>query len=369
VEAIEYDINGEVPQRIADEDFDLVFGSPPCQGFSHAKGERKRDDERNNLVFDFIRWVDEIQPNFVLMENVPCIANISEGFLGKVKDMYREAGYTTADGILNSAEFGVPQKRERYILVGVKNETGAVPSLPEPTHRLPEDSQTTLGSIELKKDPVTVGDAISDLPEVTEDGTVELDLEPRNEFQRWVRNAGEEKKEIHNHTAKQPNDDVEIVRRIPEGKMYRSSRFGDRYVQAWNLFEDKFTEEEKQALWFIARHRTRKEYKTTDEKGPDYVPIERIEAKNEAVRSLFEDGWLRRITGHNGHDEAYDINSKSGVRPKYMRLHTEGVSNTLDAQSFNPREKLHPSKNRGLSLREGARIQSFPDSFVYGRTV
>jgi DNA (cytosine-5)-methyltransferase 1 len=156
-----------------------------------------------------------------------------------------------------------------------------------------------------------------------------------------------------------------LVQRIPEGKMYRSSRFGDKYVQAWDLYEDKLTEEEQEALWFIARHRTRKDYKATDKSGPDYIPIEKIEASEEAVRDLYEDGWLRRKEDYNDNEEAYDINTKSGVRPKYMRLDREDVSNTIITQSFNPREKLHPTEDRGLSLREGARIQSFPDEFVF----
>ncbi|MDY7082250.1 MAG: DNA cytosine methyltransferase, partial [Halobacteria archaeon] len=125
------------------------------------------------------------------------------------------------------------------------------------------------------------------------------------------------------------------------------------------------SEEEQHALWFVARHRTRTEYKATDKSGPDYVPIDKIDADNDVVRDLFDDGWLRRKTEYNGHQEAYDINTQSGVRPKYMRLDRNDVSNTLVTQSFNPREKLHPTKDRGLSLREGARIQSFPDEFVF----
>ncbi|XGI83228.1 DNA cytosine methyltransferase [Halorutilales archaeon Cl-col2-1] len=362
-EAINHDISDGVLDTVRD-DFDLVFGSPPCQGFSHAKGEREEGDERNSLVFSFTDWVDEIQPEYVVMENVAGIRNISDGFLDTVRDEYRDMGYEVCDGVLNSAEYGVPQKRERYFLLGVKESEDASPSLPSTTHRLPGDTQTTLDDLDGSdtRDAVLVGDAITDLPEVTQDGVVTVDTEPGNVFQRWVRDGDT----VENHTARLPTeDDIDLVRRIPEGKMYRSSRFGEKYVQAWDLYDDVLTDDEQHVLWFVSRHRTRKKYKATDGSGPDYVPIERIDADPEVVRSLYDDGWLRRKTEYNGYDEAYDINTKSGVRPKYMRLDRHDVSNTLDTQSFNPREKLHPTEDRGLSLREGARIQGFPDDFVF----
>ncbi|MFB6200362.1 MAG: DNA cytosine methyltransferase [Candidatus Nanohaloarchaea archaeon] len=362
-EAIEHDISGE----ILDFDVDYIIGSPPCQGFSHAAGERSVEDERNNLVFHFIRWVEELQPKFVVMENVAGIRNISDDFLDKVEERYDEAGYRVVDGVLNSAEYGVPQKRERYFVIGVRKDLEVSPSMPKATHKKPKNGgtrQKTLeGSMnEEKKSPVTVGEAISDLPKPTEDGVVTLEKPAQNEYQEWVRNG----ETIHNHEANEPREeDMDLVKRIPEGKMYRSSRFGDKYVQVWDLYEDKLSEEEQEALWFIARHRTRKAYKSTDKSGPDYIPIDKIEAEDGVVRQLYEDGWLRRKEDYNGHKEAYDINTKSGVRPKYMRLSRENVSNTIITQSFNPREKLHPTEDRGLSLREGARIQSFPDDFVF----
>lgn len=73
-------------------------------------------------------------------------------------------------------------------------------------------------------------------------------------------------------------------------------------------------------------------------------------------------GW---IDDPDYSEDEFLINTKSGVRPKYMRLDRFDVSNTITTEDFNPREKLHPTKNRGLSFREGARIQSFPDDFVF----
>ena len=78
---------------------------------------------------------------------------------------------------------------------------------------------------------------------------------------------------------------------------------------------------------------------------------------------LYDDGWLR--TDEDGDTLGYDRNTKSGIRPRYMRLDPDGQSNTILTTDFVPRDKLHPTENRGLSLREGARIQSFPDSFEF----
>jgi DNA (cytosine-5)-methyltransferase 1 len=365
-EAIKHDISEE----IIDFDVDYLIGSPPCQGFSHAAGERSLDDERNNLVFHFIRWIKELKPKFVVMENVAGIRNISDDFLDVVEDEYNKAGYNVVDGVLNSAEYGVPQKRKRYFVLGVRKDLDVEPSLPDPTHKNPKNGskQKKLSESleEDKKKPITVGEAISDLPEPSEDGEVTISKPPQNRYQSWIRSGDK----TYNHIAKDPREsDMDLVKRIPEGKMYRSSRFGDKYVQVWDLYEDILSEDEQEALWFIARHRTRKDYKATDKSGPDYIPIEiideEIDVDKDVVRSLFENDWLRRKTEHGGHDEAYDINTKSGVRPKYMRLGRDEVSNTIITQSFNPREKLHPTENRGLSLREGARIQSFPDDFKF----
>jgi site-specific DNA-cytosine methylase len=152
--------------------------------------------------------------------------------------------------------------------------------------------------------------------------------------------------------------------------MYRSSRFGDRYRQVWDLLSHRFTELEQNILHFIARHRSRKAFRIT---GKSVGPVaagriaEELSASETAVHDslerLHEDGWLR-TNEHEG-TLGYDLNTKSGIRPRYMRLDPDGQSNTILTTDFNPRDKLHPTENRGLSLREGARIQSFPDSFKF----
>lgn len=361
-DGIQYDLSKEV----LDLNSDLIIGSPPCQGFSVAKGgERELDDERNSRVYDYVRWIEEIRPKVFVMENVAGIRSISDEFIEAVEDKFDELGYNIDSEVLNSAEFGVPQKRKRYFLLGVKKEIEDNPKLPRPTNETSDRIQTQLNG-EQKETLNTVGDALTGLPDVVEDLDQEIDVsyddKTDNDYLKFVMDA----EKTVNHVAKFPRDDeMSILNNIPEGKVYRSNRFGDQYLGAWIVHRDKLNEEERKAIKFIGRHRTKRDFKIRDKTGPDYIPVDKIPVNKEVLDNLVENGWMRRKEDYHGIDYAYDINTKSGVRPKYKRLSRSGVSNTLTTADFKPREKVHPTEDRGLSLREGARIQSFPDSFRF----
>ena len=83
----------------------------------------------------------------------------------------------------------------------------------------------------------------------------------------------------------------------------------------------------------------------------------------ETLESLERKKWLRSTENKNG--KAYDINTKSGIRPLYLRLHRNLPSRTIMTTSFRVRELVHPTINRPITFREGARIQSFPDDFEF----
>lgn len=358
-------IKHDISEEILDYNTDLVIGSPPCQGFSVAKGgERDIEDERNSRVFDYIKWIEKIQPKVFVMENVAGIRSISDEFIDAVKEKYREMGYSIDSDVLNSAEFGVPQKRKRYFLLGVKSDIEDNPKLPSPTHETSGRIQTTLDGDQLEV-LNTVGDALKGLPEVVENIETEVDVSEVEKDSGYLDFVLDENKTI-NHVAKFPREDeMSIINNIPEGKVYRSNRFGDQYIGAWEIHSDKLDEDEQKAIRFVGRNRTRKEHKPGDKRGPDFLPEGTIPVDKKKLDGLVEEGWMRRKEDYKGHDFAYDINTKSGVRPKYKRLSRKGVSNTLTTADFTPREKLHPTEDRGLSLREGARIQSFPDSFRF----
>lgn len=105
-------------------DLDLVAGCPPCQGFSAMttlNGKRRSTDPRNDLIFEFLRFVRVLRPKAVMMENVPRLA--SNYRLARFKKALRQIGYTLKAGILDAADYAVAQRRRRFILVGLSKGT------------------------------------------------------------------------------------------------------------------------------------------------------------------------------------------------------------------------------------------------------
>lgn len=113
------DINNIFPALEEYKGVDIVFGGPPCQGFS-VIGKMDPDDIRSQLIWSFLKAVEIIQPRAFVMENVKALAAIAkwkdvrEEFIAKAKEM----GYGCIPFIVNAAEYGTPQKRERVFFIG-----------------------------------------------------------------------------------------------------------------------------------------------------------------------------------------------------------------------------------------------------------
>jgi DNA (cytosine-5)-methyltransferase 1 len=121
VELIEGDIDEKIDDLCNKSDIDLVFGGPPCQGFSVA-GKMSPDDPRSKLVFSFCEVVERVQPKSFVLENVKALgllAKFESVRLEIIRRMY-QAGYNTKFFILNSRDYGVPQSRERVFFIGTK---------------------------------------------------------------------------------------------------------------------------------------------------------------------------------------------------------------------------------------------------------
>ncbi|MBQ6209918.1 MAG: DNA cytosine methyltransferase [Prevotella sp.] len=114
---------------------DIVIGGFPCQGFSVANTGRHEDDERNKLYLEMIRVIRDKSPRFFLAENVKGILSLAKGqvFQNILSD-FRSLGYNVQYQLMNAADYGVPQKRYRVIIIGVRNDIDASFAYPHPTH-------------------------------------------------------------------------------------------------------------------------------------------------------------------------------------------------------------------------------------------
>lgn len=118
---IEGDINTHIDKITQFKKIDLVFGGPPCQGFSVA-GKMDPDDSRSQLVFSFCEVIEKVLPLSFIMENVKSLGTLDkfENIRNKFISRLNEAGYSITMVILNAKDFGVPQSRERVFFIGVK---------------------------------------------------------------------------------------------------------------------------------------------------------------------------------------------------------------------------------------------------------
>ncbi len=140
---------------------DCVFGGPPCQGFSMI-GQRALDDPRNSLVLHFVRLVSELNARTFVFENVKGLTvGRHKKFLNEIVEAFEAAGYAVREPwkVLDAAHFGVPQHRERLILIGAKKGT-ELPSYPAPTTS-PADGRRAVS--DLPTGP-SCRDALDDLP-------------------------------------------------------------------------------------------------------------------------------------------------------------------------------------------------------------
>lgn len=217
----------EVREGLNGKPIDVIIGGPPCQGFSSIRPYRSKedDDPRNNLFEQFALYVNYFRPKVIVFENVVGLATYKNGqTLQAIQECFHQIGYDTDWRILNAANYGVPQKRERLILIGV--ERGGDILFPNPTNRF---SGKTIGYKDREKiitagddlfgiqlpTALTVMDAISDLPmiESGEECCEYLDP-PQNDYQR-DRRYGSTALTLHKSTDHGPKM-LEIIRHAGE---------------------------------------------------------------------------------------------------------------------------------------------------------
>jgi len=137
---------------------DILIGGFPCQGFSLANMKRSERDERNKLYLEFYRVLSQKQPKFFVAENVKGILSLSKGKVFEmILDDFISAGYNVKFKVLNAANFGVPQKRQRVIIIGTRKDVREEIVHPDPTHS-EKDFLNYLPWL-------SIGEALKDLPD------------------------------------------------------------------------------------------------------------------------------------------------------------------------------------------------------------
>ena len=270
-------------------DITLVCGGPPCQGFSMANRQRILDDPRNNLYKQYLIFLSKVRPKFFVMENVKGMMNKNDEIIQNFKE-YLGENYQYDYAVLKAQDFGVPQKRERFIMIG---------------NRVGVDPKAIFEEIfKNKHDAFVLHDVLEGLPhleskkkkgaknvENAESGFTVRDFEyVQNDFYRFI-NGNKKITKLYNHKNRYNNArDIEIYRRLPQGANSLHPSIEDimPYKRRNGIFKDKY-------------------YK------------------------LDETQICKTITSH---------------------------------MKFDCNMYIHPWEARGLSPREAARIQTFPDDYI-----
>ncbi len=269
--------NGVIP--------DIIIGGPPCQGFSLANKRRNKikDDPRNKLFYGFVKFINWYSPKAFVMENVKGLLSMQKGEVIKtiIEEFTNagECGYNVACKVLKASDYGVPQNRERVILIGFRKDLNIKPQHPEPYN------QDHL---------ITVDEAISDLPQIEAGQGVEIQdylTEPQNAYQQLMRTNS---KQVQNHIA-----------------MKHSARLIERFKAI--------------------------------KPGQDLLDVWETH------------GALKRGAPTEKSTIKFHQNNK--------RLFGDQPAPTV-AASFQS-NFVHPHLNRNFTAREDARLQSFPDDFVF----
>lgn len=197
---------------------DVVLGGPPCQGFSLA-GRRLPDDPKNQLFKEYVRVVEIFRPNIFIFENVVGLISMQGGLvLEAICEEFSRIGYEISYKILNSADFGVPQARPRFILIGA--DAGKSVNTPLPTHGV-KDNLDLFNNL---KPQITVKGALSNLPKIEQgQGYEEMEnLPPLNEYQKML-SGTRKKNSLYNHRATRHSEKiVERYSHMPQGGDIRS---------------------------------------------------------------------------------------------------------------------------------------------------
>lgn len=304
------------------DNIDVVIGGFPCQGFSMA-GKRDVSDERNLLYKEMKRVISITNPKIFIAENVRGLMSMNNGKVFEyILNDFSSLGYKIDFKLIYAPDYEVPQERYRVFILG---------------SRIEIDEPFPLKTCEKYK---TLRQTISDLETITNTNN-------------------------HNIVNKWPKSYDIIMEHIGRNQKLCNSRHSETSVYTWNIPEvfGQTTSTEKELLETIARNRRHKKYGNKDGNPLSLQTISEllsmdIEYVSNVIKGLIEKEYL--IEKKVG---LYDITKANFNR--FKRLDYDDLSPTILTNFDNPRNYIHPVLNRPLSVREVARIQTFPDDFIF----
>jgi DNA (cytosine-5)-methyltransferase 1 len=269
--------------KLGNAPIDVVFGGAPCQGFS-LMGKRALDDPRNRLLLEFVRLTTELKASYFVFENVRGLTvGRHRQLLDELIEAFQQNGYDVLlpYRVLNAADFGVPQDRQRLFLVGAKN------GLP-----LPQYPSLSVAP------RICVWEAIGDLPDV-------------DQFEELIDSDSTDAAKLGKPSA--------YAKRL-RGALADTRDFS--YPRAWNP------------------------RRLTSSMRTEHTPLSQ---------------------------ERFKVTAQGKVEPisRFLKLDPDGLSNTLragtgsDRGAFTSPRPIHPEKPRCITVREAARLHSYPDWFRF----
>lgn len=293
-----------------------MIAGPPCQGFSTA-GKRDIDDPRNHLLISAAQIAINMSPKVFVLENVPgVVLGRHRRYWQKLREIFISNKYQTTDFVIDSQNIGLAQTRKRLFFLAWRTWRGWEPS-------------------DISEQKLVLRDVLSDMASIPN----------------------------HNITYLEPSSSCyKIVENIEPGQKLSNVRGGARSVHTWDIPDvyGETTIEEQSVLESIQRLRRRLRMRDSGDADPVLKSAISKDVGFDctlSIRNLQAKGYVRKIG--NKYDLCRSFNGK------YRRLSWEEPSYTVDTRFTDHRYFLHPSEHRGFTVREAARIQGFPDSFIF----
>lgn len=287
-------------------ELDLLAGGPPCQGFSVNAPKRSADDDRNHLFIDYLRFVEAFNPKVILIENVPGILSFEKGkVVSDILNSLQQLGYNAAVKILYAAHYNVPQMRWRTIFLANRIGIDSENMYPPPIRYA--SSRANFTTHYLRQSLVADSKKLKYLPK--------------------------------NVTVEEALSDLPVI-----------DNGGGQELMNYNLApQSKYQRKMRQNAKTIYNHMTSKLGKANLERLP-HIP--QGGSWRDIPHALLPRGMKRA--------------RRSDHTKRYGRLHPDGIGSTI-LTKCDPHwgTYIHYEQNRIISVREAARIQSFPDVFRF----